>query len=63
MTPEKIERVMELVELFGVENWKCGIWHKTEKMVEEHGADADKILAEIRAALTAESEGNSTNGT
>lgn len=56
MTPEQIERVMELVELFGVENWKCGMWHTSEKLVEEHGASADKILAQIRAALTAESE-------
>lgn len=58
MTPEQVERVMELVELFGVENWKCGMWHTSEKLVEEHGASADKILAQIRAALTAESEVN-----
>ncbi len=58
MSPEQVERVMELVELFGVENWKCGMWHTSEKLVEEHGASADKILAQIRAALTAESEVN-----
>lgn len=58
MTPEQVDRVMELVELFGVENWKCGMWHTSEKRVEEHGVSADKILAEIRAALTAESEGD-----
>ena len=58
MTPEQIDRVMELVELFGVENWKCGMWHTSEKMVEEHGASADKILAQIRAALT-EQDGES----
>ena len=52
MTPEKVERVIGMVELFGVENWKCGMWHTSEKLVEEHGAAADKILAEIRAALT-----------
>lgn len=58
MTPEQIERAVELVELFGVENWKCGMWHTSEKLVDEHGASADKILAQIRAALTAESEVN-----
>lgn len=58
MSPEQVERVMELVELFGVENWKCGMWHTSEKLVEEHGASADKILAEIRAALT-EQDGES----
>lgn len=56
MTPEQVDRVMELVVLFGVENWKCGMWHTSEKLVEEHGASVDKILAEIRAVLTADSE-------
>lgn len=58
MTPEKVERVIGMVELFGVENWKCGRWHTSEKLVEEHGASADKILAEIRSALT-EQDGES----
>ena len=57
MTPEKIERVMGMVELFGVENWKCGMWHTSENLVEEHGATAEKILSQIRAVLTADSKG------
>ena len=52
MTPEQVDRVIGMVELFGLEAWKCGVWHTSEKLVEEHGAAADKILAEIRAALT-----------
>ena len=52
MTPEQVERVIGMVELFGVETWKSGKWHTSEKLVEEHGASADKILADIRSALT-----------
>ena len=56
MTPEQIERVIGMVELFGAENWKCGVFHTSEKLIEEHGAAADKILAQIRAALTDEGD-------
>jgi len=58
MTTEQVERVIGMVELFGVETWKSGKWHTSEKLVEEHGASADKILADIRSALT-EQDGES----
>lgn len=62
MTPEQVERVMVLVERYGAECFGEG--SATNPAARQfYMRQSIAALDEIRAALTAESEGETTNGT
>lgn len=64
MTPEKVEKIIELVQLYG--EARAERYHAQfgrSDMVPRLNAEEAEALDDVRAALTAESEGEITNGT